>query len=222
MHLIATRILVFFALSVLLSACSNTGYGGFGLTDRGPGGGSSPPPGAFTSSTADPLGDALATTGGTAWDITQVDTSRLLSGAITLTVNVTFAQAISAAILPAPGGTPSGTQLVATLLFSTGTSNASVHFPPGVCPGNAVVSNVTYLMGLTGKRLADGNYAITNAVTGSQTGEASVTFPGPNTASYNVPISAIGAGTGATSMLAVAGNGFGFTDCAPNAGFIGT
>ncbi|MDQ6826754.1 MAG: hypothetical protein M3Z14_06095 [Candidatus Eremiobacteraeota bacterium] len=215
----SVRIFLVAATTVLLSACSNSGYGAFGIPE---GGGGAPPPGTFTSSTTDPVGDALTTTGGTAWDITTVDTSRPITGATALRVDITLAQAISGASLPAAGTTPSGTQLSVTLILSTGTSGTSLHFPPGACAGNAVVSNITYLMNLTGKRLADGNFALTNAVSGAQSGEVTATFPGPNTISYSIPTAGIGAGTGATTMLVVTGNGLGFTDCAPNAGFIGT
>ena len=198
------------------------------------GGSSSTPlgPTTVTTSTVDATGDATAPSGGTAWDITQVATSRASTGATSLIVSVTFAQAISAANLPAPGAplaTP--TQLGVGVLFATGAPGASANGFTG-CVGNPTFTNVSFILdpgtNTPPGRFADGNFPIVTTVTGAVTGEASVSFTGPNTLTYTVPLAAIGGGSGAVQIAAVALNGatgFGSastTDCAPNATYIST
>jgi hypothetical protein len=185
-----------------------------------------------TTSTADATGDATAPSGGTAWDITQVVTSRAANGATSLVVSVTFAQAVNAANLPPPG-TPlaTATQLGVAVLFATGGLGATVTGFSG-CVGNPGFTNVTYILdpgtNTPPGRFADGNYPIVNINTSAVSGEASVAFTGPNTLTYTVPLAAIGGGSGAVLIAAVALNGatgFGSastTDCAPNATYIST
>lgn len=194
------------------------------------GGNASTPPAPTTATTAtvDATGDATSG-GGTAWDITQVTTSRLISGATTLTISVTFAQAISAANLPAPGAslaTPA--QLGTAIIFATGGAGTSASGLSG-CVGNPTFPNATFLLdpgAIASPRLADGNFAILNTVAATISGEASISFTGPNTLTYTVPLTAIGGGSGAVQLAAVALNGSGgtasTTDCAPNASYIST
>jgi len=194
-------------------------------------GGSSSPPGLLpvTTTTADVAGDAFSG-GGTAWDITQVTTSRAATGATSLSVSVTFAQAISAANLPPPGSqisTPA--QLGAAVFFATGGTGLNAGFPN--CTGNPTFANVTFAVdpgAFSTARQADGNFAVINAVTLAKTGEATIAFTGPNTLTYAVPLAAIGGGSGAVQLAVVALNGAGppgnitATDCAPNAAFVST
>jgi hypothetical protein len=194
------------------------------------GGNSSAPsaPTTVTTSTVDATGDATSG-GGTAWDITQVSTSRSITGATTLNISVTFAQPISAANLPAPGApmaTP--TQLGAAIIFATGGAGTSASGLSG-CVGNPTFPNATFILdpgAIVSPRLADGNFAILNTVAGTISGEASISFTGPNTLTYTVPLTAIGGGSGAVQLAAVALNGSGgsssTTDCAPNASYIST
>jgi hypothetical protein len=199
------------------------------------GGSSSTPPAptTVTTTTPDAVGDATASGGGTAWDITQVVTSRAISGATSLSISVTFAQAISAANLPAPGaGIATPTQLGAAIIFATGGAGTSSGALTG-CTGTPTFSNLTYILdpaAFFSPRLADGNFAIANTVASTISGEASIAFTGPNTLTYTVPLSAIGGGSGAVQIAAVALNGaagFGastpsLTDCTPNASYIST
>jgi hypothetical protein len=194
-------------------------------------GGSSTPPGAapVTTTTADVTGDATSG-GGTAWDITQVATVRAATGATSLVISVTFAQAISAANLPPPGSqisTPA--QLGAAVLLATGGAGLNAGFTN--CTGNPTFANVTFAVdpgAFSTARLADGNFAVINAVTLSATGEATIAFTGSNTLTYTVPLAAIGGGSGAVKLAVVALNGAGppgnitATDCAPNATFVST
>jgi hypothetical protein len=206
------------ALVTLVSACS----GGSTSTP--------PAPTTVTTSTADATGDATAG-GGTPWDITQVVTSRAITAPTSLSISVTFAQAISATNLPAPGApiaTP--TQLGTVIVFATGGSGTSTGALNG-CVGTPNFPNVTYLLdpgAIASPRLADGNFAVYNTITMLASGEASIAFTGPNTLTYTVPLSAIGGGSGAVQMAAVAINGAtgpgspNPTDCAPNATYIST
>jgi hypothetical protein len=196
------------------------------------GGNSSAPsaPTTVTTSTADATGDANAG-GGTPWDITQVVTSRATTGATSLSISVTFAQAISAANLPAPGAPiATATQLGTVIVFATGGAGTSTGALTG-CVGTPSFSNVTYLLdpgAIASPRLADGNFAVYNSGTMAVSGEASISFTGPNTFTYTVPLSAIGGGSGAVQIAAVALNGAAGpgspnpTDCAPNATYIST
>ena len=205
------------------------GLGTLVMTACGGGSSSPPAPTTVTTSTVDATGDATAAGGGTAWDITQVTTSRLISGATSLSISVTFAQAISAANLPAPGAsmaTPA--QLGAALIFATGGAGTSASGLNG-CVGNPTFPNATFLLdpgAIASPRLADGNFAILNTTAAIISGEASISFTGPNTLTYTIPLSAIGGGSGAVQLAAVALNGSGgsssTTDCAPNASYIST
>jgi hypothetical protein len=198
------------------------------------GGGSSTPPGltTVTTSTADATGDATAPSGGIAWDITNVATSRATTGATSLNVSITFAQLISSASLPPPGAAlATATQLGAVVLISTGTPGNTVNNLAG-CVGNPQFPNVNYIVdpGLIAPpgRRSDGNFAIVNNSTSAVSGEASAAFTGPNTLTYSVPLAAIGGGSGAVQIAVVAANGAAgpgnpsITDCAPNATYIST
>lgn len=207
--------------SLLLSGC---GYSpGFSLFPIPRGGGGGP---IFSTVTFnDFVGDAtVPAAGATAWDITQVTTSRLVSNPTTLTVNITMAQAISSASLPAVGSKlTSPTQLGVSVLISTGASGNSVTPKAGSCTGNPTFPSVAFSLdpGMSVARLADGNFAILNAAS-ANVGEAAVSFTPPNTLSYAIPISAIGGGSGAVGLAVIAADGVGTTDCAPDAGFLQT
>jgi hypothetical protein len=177
-----------------------------------------PAPPTFSTLTTEPPGDAVSPPGGgTPWDIAQVATSRLATGATQLTVTVTFVQLVSAANLPPPGSALTlGTQIGAGLLFNTGTPGNTVN--ESACTGSPAYPNITYALfpGAGAARLADGNFIVGNIVTSTTTGEVPITFTGPNSLTYTIPLSAIGGGTGATLMAVVVFNGNGVTDCVTN------
>jgi hypothetical protein len=204
----------------------------FTLVTTACGGGSSTPapPASVTTTTPDATGDSTATGGGIPWDVTQVVTSRANAGATSLIISVTLTQGITPASFPAPGtGMTTGAQLGIGILFATGTAGMPQTLTG--CAGNPVFSNVTYILdpgAIVAPRLADGNFAIGSTLTNSITGEASFALTGTNTLTYTVPLAAIGGGSGAVQIAAIALNGasgFGSpspTDCAPNATFIST
>src|ERR1700676_2258181 len=117
--------------ALVLCTLATTACGGSSSTPTAP-----TTPTTVTTSTADATGDATASGGGTAWDLTNVTTSRATTGAISLNVSITFAQAISSANLPPPGtGVATPTQLGAVVLISTGTAGNTVNNLTG-CVGN--------------------------------------------------------------------------------------
>ncbi len=195
------------------------------------GGGNSSPlaPTTATTTSVDPTGDATTPSGGTGWDITQVATSRAVTGATALTVSVTYFQAISAANLPPAGAyLTAATQVGTAMVFSTGTSSNSANGFTG-CFGNPTFANVTYVLdpGSIVQRAADGNFSILNVATSTISGEATFAFTGPNTLQYTVPLAAVGGGSGAMQIAAIAFSGVPgatakTTDCAPNATYIST
>ncbi len=193
----------------------------FTVQDAGGGSGGGGTTAFVTASAPDPIGDATSPApGSTPWDITLVNSSRLSTGATTLTVSVTLTQAISTANLPAAGSKlTSPSQLGITVLINTGAAGGTVTPTAGACTGNPSYPNVTFFIdpGMSTPRLADGNFAILNAAN-APVGEASVILTG-NTLSYSIPISAIG-GAGAVRIAAIAGNGAGATDCAPDSSFL--
>ena len=213
------------------------------------GGGASPGGGsAETSATAPPIvtktysfpqGDASASAGTTAWDITGVTTT--LSGQFgnaggdaydTLRVDVTFAQNVSNA-LPAPGQalSSSGNELgVGIALDTDANPNTGTIYS---CATTASQTPFEYLtdQGNDPSRLIDGNYSILFdggpiANGGNNPPSEAMTTAGGNTVSETLFLSAIGVHGGraipkigvsvaASNGIDMNALGIGGTDCVP-------
>jgi hypothetical protein len=160
----------------------------------------------FSDATSDGVGP------GTAWDITQVATSRATSNPTVLFVSVTYTQNVQNA-LPAPGSFPTAAQLGTAILFIGSSGGLST------APCGNLYAHVGYLVDGGGAmgRLADGNYDTFSLPAATVTGEASVTVNG-NTVLYTIPISALGGGKIDPMLVVVSTNGNAggtFTDCDP-------
>jgi hypothetical protein len=148
--------------SLVLAACSGGGGGGGGTPTPA----ATEPP-VITKSYSFPAGDATASTGATAWDITGVTTT--LSGQFanaggdsydTLRVDVTFAQNISNA-LPAPGQMlTSGTQVGIAVLLDTDANTSTGQIEGCASNANQLPFDYESDAGINPSRLADGNYSI--------------------------------------------------------------
>ncbi len=148
--------------SLVLAACSGGGGGGGGTPTPA----ATEPP-VITKSYSFPAGDATASAGATAWDITGVTTT--LSGQFanaggdsydTLRVDVTFAQNISNA-LPAPGQMlTSATQLGVAILLDTDANAATGQTEGCAMNQNQLPFEYVTDVGTDPNRLADGNYSI--------------------------------------------------------------
>jgi hypothetical protein len=184
------------------------------------------PPTPINATITDPTGDTNSTaTGTTIYDITGVTTSRTGPPGgtyTTITVTATFVQPV---LLPAAGALPdgAGTQLAFILAFDIdGNFADGTNYALCGSGGGGTYNGADYIVdanGITGARLADGNYPIKIEPAGTQTGEATVSVAG-NTITWTVPISAIGNNpAGPFNFGMIAGNGPSPSDCAANSGY---
>jgi hypothetical protein len=218
--LITQLFLVFGTL--MISACG-------GGSTSGDTSGLAIPPNNILVTRADPVGDATAS-GGTPWDITQVQTT-LIEGPfrneyVSLQVAVSFAQDVSNA-LPAPGHLLSGNpnSLGVEILLdidgnsNTGTSEYACSSTPNIPGVEAAVDAGGY-----NGRYPDGSYPILDTA-GLVKDHAPVSVSG-HTITYSINLAAWGVpatGLQKTKVSVIAFNGFGTgggleTDCAPNSG----
>jgi hypothetical protein len=200
------------------SSTSNSGASGLAI-----------PPNNIVSRTADPVGDTIAS-GGTTWDITEIQTT-LVEGPfrneyVTLQVAVSFAQDVSNA-LPAPGQdlvnhqNALGVEILLNIDGNTGTG-----IPESACSSTPNIPGVDAAVDAGGYsgRSANGSYPILDT-RGLKKDEAPISISG-HTITYSIDLAAWGVpATGiqktTISVIAVNGSGPGgssTTDCAPNAG----
>ena len=215
--------------TLTLAACSG---GGSPISSGAP---SATAPPVVTRSYSFPVGDASASAGGTAWDITGVTTT--LSGQFgdaggdsydTLRVDVTFVQGVSAS-LPIPGAAlNSGNELGIRIGLDTDANPSTGEYSD--CSNSGTLSPFEYStdQGDAPSRLTDGNYAILKngspiSIGGNNSpAEAMVNISG-NTLSETFFLTAIGVGAGKIApkigILVSAFNGadYASTDCVPKA-----
>lgn len=219
---ILRTILVAFVLATVVGCSGST-------TNDGGSSGLAIPPNNIVSRSADSVGDTTAS-GGTAWDITEVQTT-LVEGPfrneyVTLQVAVSFVQDVSNA-LPVPGqdllGRQSalGVEILLDIDGDTGTGISGY-----ACSSTQNIPGVEAAVDAGGYngRNASGSYPILD-IRGLKKDEASVSVSG-HTLTYLIDLAAWGVpatGIQKTRVTVIAVNGFGAggsttTDCAPNAG----